>query len=163
MLCSARFNNSTISKYFGLYCDWFYYAKKDDKVDKNVFNNIAGKLAEKRRSLILNKMSRVENIFIGHGIIAYKDKSHKEFDYKDEYLENYNKYQDEYIKSKMLKSIKDVIDNELCLDMENFISFHFDDYEYIEKCHKIDFSINNLKEYDIEEYCKYKKDLIILL
>lgn len=173
-LCSSYFFNSEISRYFGLYSDMFYKAEEDfadimtnQKVDEGIFptklnefscawNDVNKKITEKRRSWIYNKIDKMDGVFLENGIIAYTDKKDREFEYKDEYLDRWNTYMNEYIKSKRLKTIADVADRGLWDDMLIYISDNFKGYESVERVKKITFDVHLLRDYDWDRYDEFR-------
>lgn len=148
----AYFSNSKISRYFGLYADNFYDGKDDD-----VFEDVVGKINGKRRTWILDRIKKVKDITFSDGIVAYKKKDDwNKFDYKDEWLDDWNKYQKEYLKSKKYRGINDVILNKEWSEMEDYISSKFDGYERVKKVHKIEYETSLLQEFDLDEIEKCK-------
>lgn len=174
-LCRSYFFNSEISRYFGMYSDGFYRAREDfagmvtvTNVDKGrmaakisefntAWSDINKKISEKRRSWIYNKIDKIDGVSLDSGIIAYTDRKNREFEYKDEYLDKWNIYMDEYLKSKKLKTVADVADAGLWEDMLIYISDNFKGYESVEKTRKITFDVRLLRDYDWDEYETYQK------
>lgn len=157
------FSNGEISRYFGLYGDRFYDAPADfreilqnsnidnpDKIDEfdNAWKDISKKIIEKRRSLIYSKIEKIDDIILDYGIIAYRDKANKKFDYMDSYLDMWSRYMETYIKDNKLNALPDVVDKGLYNDMISFISNMFDGYERVERVRRLTLPI----EYDIDRY-----------
>lgn len=176
-LCQAYFSGSEINRFFGLCSDDFYNAREDfsmivNEATKDIgrasikiseFNNawsdVSRKLAEKRRTWIYNKISATDGVTLENGIIAYKDKGDREFEYKDEYLDRWNAYMNEYVKSKKLRTIADVADNGLWLDMLESISDNFNGYETVERAKKVTFDVSVLREYEWSDYNRHRLSL----
>ena len=165
-LYQIYFSNGEISRYFGLYGNRFYDAPSDfreilqnnpDKIDwfDKAWKDINKKIIEKRRSLIYNKIEKIDGIVLDYGIIAYRDKANKKFDYMDSYLDMWGRYMETYIKDNKLNALPDVIDKGLYNDMISFISDMFDGYERVERVRKLMLPA----KYDIEEYNMDKYDL----
>ena len=176
-LYQIYFSNGEISRYFGLYGDRFYDATTDfreilqnngidnpDKIDEydaltskfdKAWKDINKKIIEKRRSLIYNKIEKIDDIVLDYGIIAYRDKANKKFDYMDSYLDMWSRYMETYIKDNKLNALPDVVDKGLYNDMISFISDMFDGYERVERVRKLTLHA----EYDIREYGLGKYDL----
>lgn len=162
-LYQIYFSNGEISRYFGLYGNRFYDAPADfreilqnsnidnpDKIDEfdNVWKDISKKIIEKRRSLIYNKIEKIDDIILDYGIIAYRDKANKKFDYMDGYLDMWGRYMETYIKDNKLNALPDVVDKGLYNDMISFISNMFDGYERVERVRRLTLPIG----YDIDRY-----------
>ena len=161
-LCTTYFTNKEVSLYFGFYNENFYSATRinDEKVDKNVFLEVGNKIREKLNSWVYNKIEKLKNTELTYGIIAYKnDGKNKDFDYKDEWLEEWNKYQAEYLKIKEYSGLYKVFDNDEYIDMVDYISKHFDGYSTVLKCRKVKFDVKMLVEYDWDLYNHYVKSL----
>lgn len=166
-LCQSYFFNGEISRYFGMYNDMFYKARDEFydgckeviKVERfnNVWSDVNKKISEKRRTWIYNKMNRIDGVKLENGIIAYTDKKDRKFEYKDEYLDSWNLYMDEYIKGKRLSTISDVAERGLWDDMLAYISENFNGYERVEKTKKITFDVHLLKDYEWGEYQSYQR------
>ena len=173
--CQSHFFNGEISKYFGMYTDRFYDARTDFAkrlTDSNAddgrivtktrefndaWSDINKKIAEKRKSWIYNKIDKMDGIILQNGVIAYTDKKNGEFEYKDEYLDEWEKHMREYLREKKLRTIADVADMGLWEDMVAFISESFDGYESVERTKKITFDVNLLRDYEWEEYGEYRR------
>lgn len=143
------FTNSEIDTYFGLRCENYYDAKNDDSVDGATFQKVTAKIAEKRRSWIINKIKKIDGIVFQDGIIAYKNND--TFDYRDDLLEDWNTYQSAYMKIMGFRSIGDVIDRDKWADMIDYISNQFEGYVRVVKCHKVQIDASMLKEFELEE------------
>lgn len=174
-LCVSYFFNGEISRYFGMYSDEFYKAKDDfanlvigsmtdeDKASSKIsefndaWSDINKKISEKRRTWIYNKIDSINGVTLENGIIAYIDKGDKEFEYKDEYLERWNGYMDDYVKERKLRNVADVAERGLWKDMLEYISDNFKEYETVERTKKITFDVRVLREYEWGEYESYRK------
>lgn len=159
------FNNDQIYKFFGLYRD-LYAGAYDDDVDKKKYELIADKIREKARSWIYNKIKKKEKngeIIFEEGIIAYKTKPKikghpaKNGEYKDEWLEEWNQYQKDFIEENRLGFLKNVIDQKCWNDMIDYISDKFEGYELVKKYYKIKFKPEYIKDYDYDTYKKHRK------
>lgn len=168
------FFNGDIGKYFGMYGDRFYKAREDfakmlmsQNVDMDMFSyktdefnrawsDISKKITEKRRAWIYNKIDKMDGVTLENGIMAYIDKKHNEFEYKDEYGDRWDSYRDEYLKKNKLRTVADVVDRGMWDDMISYISEYFEGYEVVERPKKVTFDIHILKDYEWDEYSKYK-------
>lgn len=148
------FTNSEIDTYFGLRCENYYEAKNDDSVNDFAFQKVTEKLTEKRRSWIINKIKKIDNITFQNGIVAYKDNG--TFDYRDDLLEEWNTYQNNYMHLMGFRSMKDVIEKEKWADMIDYISQQFEGYARVIKCHKVQTEISMLKRFELEEIDKQR-------
>lgn len=173
--CQSHFFNGEISRYFGMYTDSFYDARMDfakmltdSKSDdsriatktmefNDAWSDINKKIAEKRKSWIYNKIDKIDGIILQNGVIAYTDKRNGEFEYKDEYLDKWEKHMREYLREKKIRTIADVAERGLWEDMIAFISESFDGYESVERTKKITFDVNLLKDYEWGEHEEYRK------
>lgn len=176
-LCQIYFFNGDIGKYFGMYGNRFYKAREDfakilmnQNIDIDMFadktsefnhawSDISKKIAEKRRAWIYNKIDKMDDVTLENGIIAYIDKKNNKFEYKDEYGDRWDSYRDEYLKTNKLRTVADVVDRGMWDDMISYISEYFDEYEIVERPKKITFDIHILRDYEWDEYTKYKKRL----
>lgn len=164
-LCSCRFTGNEISKYFGLYNDNFHnavaeYSKNhDDGVDEfsKAWSEVSKLIAEMRRRWIYDRISSLEGVKFGYGVIAYKDKDRSEFDYLDDKLGDWNSYMARYMERHKLKNEGMVADRGMYLDMIKNISLNFDDYVSVERVRRFDYDIDILKEYEFEEYEDYRR------
>lgn len=157
----AYFSNSKISKYFGLYSENFFNGRDGNE---DIFNLVYGKLGEKRRDWIVNKIDKIEEIDLGYGIVAYKNKNDwNNFEYRDDLESDWLKYQKEYYdeknkaitdRSNKLRCEGDVAKAGLWEEMEDFISDKFDDYERVKRVHKAAYDIKFLQEFDMSEIGK---------
>ena len=161
------FTKKRISIFFGLYNKNFGKARYDEYINYNIYLDIANKIREKQRSWIFDKIKRKENnsdkIKLTYGIMAYKHKGDKQPDYKDELLEEYNKYKQEYMDNNNFKLDEDIINAGKWNEMTDNISSHIDGYEQVIKCHKLEFKKEDI-EYDynlVKEYKKHFNDTII--
>ena len=143
------FTNSEIDAYFGLKCEHYYNAKNDLSVNDAAFQKVTEKIMEKRRSWIIEKIKKIEGIVYQDGIIAYKNNN--TFDYRDDFLEDWNTHQSNYLKAMGFRSIKDVIDKDKWADMIEYISQFFGGYVRVVKCHKIQIDVSMLKDFELEE------------
>ena len=141
------FSNYTISKFFGVYKD-LYSAETDDNVNIAIYRKIADKLREKTRSWILNKITKIDNVTLEYGIIAYKTK--KDFDYRDDLLNEYNIAEQEFIELHKLKTLRDVVNTGLWDDMKTFINLKFNDYIEVKKLYKITYNTDEFPNPDRE-------------
>lgn len=148
------FNNDSLFKFFGCY-DNLYSALEDENVDENTFELIANKVNEKARSWIYDKIKKQCGVQLTYGIIAYKTKRSKG-EYKDEYLEVWDKYQEEYLQKSKLYHIYEVVKAKQWNNMIAYISSKFKDYVIVKKYHKLKFEINIINS-DISEYEDYRK------
>ena len=172
--CQSYFFNSEISKYFGMYGDEFYNAKKDffeilmgQGISKELFvtkvnefdrawSDINKKISEKRRSWIYNKISKIDGVTFQNGIIAYTDKKNKKFEYKDEYLDKWNSYMKKYIDGNKLKTEADVAEMGLWDNAVEYISKNFKGFERVDRSKKITFDVHLLKDYEWDRYEEYR-------
>lgn len=161
--CTSRefyFTYTEASIYFGIHSKEFYNAYSDDDIDKAAFIRIADKLREKMRSWILNKMKHTQGIVLTEGIIAYTNKQQSAFEYRDDYLESWKKYQATYLELHRFSSIKRVIEYNRWSEMIQYISQHYHGYEEVIKCYKIICSESiPLEEMCLEEYIAHKNSL----
>lgn len=151
------FTNSEIDTYFGLRCKNYYDAKNDNSVNSAAFQKVTEKIIEKRRSWIVNKIKKIDDITFQDGIIAYKNNN--TFDYRDDFLKDWNTYQSNYLKIMNFRSIKDVIDKDKWADMIEYISRNFEGYARVIKCHKISIDVSMLKLFELDEVEKQKLSL----
>lgn len=135
------FTNDVINKFFGVYRNIYeakYDAEQDENINLLVYDKIADKLREKSRSWILDKIDKLDNVSLTWGIIAYKTR--KDFEYRDDLLEDYYKAQQEFFEQNKLNNEKDVIDKGLWSEMQSYINSKFPDYKEIKKMHKIKYN-----------------------
>ena len=149
----AYFTNRQIEEYFGFYNTIFYTATQDKEVDEIVFAKVRNKIAEKRKSWIINKIKRLENVTLTEGIIAYKQDD--TFEYKDDFLEEWKMHQSEYLILKGL-TLKKVIDDNKWNEMIRYISSYFSRYKKVIKCHKVIFEVKNCTSYDLDKCEEYR-------
>lgn len=159
------FNNDQIYKFFGLYKD-LYAGQYNEDIDQKKYELIADKIREKARSWIYNKIKKKakdDEIFFEEGIIAYKTKpkikgrAAKNGEYKDEWLEEWNQYQKEFIEENRLGFLKNVIDQKCWDKMIDYISDKFEGYELVKKYYKIKFKPEYIKDYNYDTYKEYRK------
>lgn len=163
-LCTIYFTNNEASLHFGLYSENFCNATKDFKnisvknpeLGKRLFaalSLVRKKISEKRRSWIYNEINKIEKIEFGKGIIAYKDKDKTEYEHRDDLLERWKEFRNEYMKVNGIKSTWQLIDKDMWNNMSNYVSSKFEEYESVKLANKLKFDIRMLKMYD-ESYCK---------
>lgn len=153
-LCTAYAANSVLSTYFGIQSEWFYSAKHDKNVDKEKFKEVSKKLIEKRNSLIIKKIENDDRLTLSKGIIAYKTKDEDSpFEYRDDFLDMYDEKFKEYL-TKNHTSINRVIDENKWGRLTDYCSSFFDGFDKVTKVHKIEYPVNILKEYDLNELKK---------
>lgn len=158
-ICNIHFSNNEISRYFGMYGRDFYSAKEDFSSDslKSIWDDIYKKVIEKRNSWIYKKIDRIDKVEFGYGIVAYKDEERKDFEYKDEWLERWNRLMRMYLRDNGLRSISDVIDKGLWDNMISDISGFFDGYNTVEKVRTVRFDVDMLVDFDIDMKHVYVK------
>lgn len=148
-----HFTNKDISEYFGLQSEDFNRGYCDETVKKEAFSKVCKKIAEIRESWIFDKIKKMNGMELSSGIIAYTNRKAGKFEFRDDLLEEWNMRQEEYCKEKECRSIGDVIERGLWLEMIKYISEYFPQYEEVIKCKKIVLdSIDYYKEYDLAEY-----------
>lgn len=155
-ICDIHFSNNEISRYFGLYGKDFYSITKDKNMIA-VRNDIYKKIIEKRNSWIYKKIEKIDRVEFGYGIVAYKDEERKTFEYRDEWLERWNRLMRMYLRENRLKNISDVVDKGLWEDMISDISSFFDGYAIVERVRLVKFDIDMLVDFDIDMKNTYVK------
>ncbi len=161
-LCTTYFTNKEISLHFGFFNEYFYSDTRvnDKRVNEDAFREIGAKIREKLNSWVYKKIEKLENVEFTYGIIAYNGQGTKRnFEYQDEWLDDWNKYQEEYLKRKGYSGLYKVFDNNEYMEMVNYISTYFEGYTTVLKCRKVNFDIKLLVPYDWELYPKYVKSL----
>lgn len=148
-ICDIHFSNNEISRYFGLYGKDFYSTMKDKSMI-TVRNDIYKKIIEKRNSWIYKKIERIDRVEFGYGIVAYKDEERKAFEYRDEWLERWNRLMRMYLRENRLRNISDVVDKGLWEDMISDISSFFDGYAIVERVRLVKFDVDMLVDFDID-------------
>ena len=154
-ICDIHFSNNEISRYFGLYGKDFYSVMKDKNMIA-IRNDIYKKIIEKRNSWIYKKIERIDRVEFGYGIVAYRDDERKTFEYRDEWLERWNRLMRMYLRENRLRNISDVVDKGLWEDMISDISSFFDGYAIVERVRLVKFDIDMLVDFDID-----KKDIYV--
>lgn len=149
----AYFTNKQIGEYFGFFSSDFYAALKDKRIDKSVFKKVQSKIQEKIKSWIVDKIKKLEDVELSEGIIAYK--KNRTFEYRDDFLEDWKKYQKEYLKLNKT-SIHKIINNDKWEEMIQYISKYFPGYEKVIKCHKVSFGLKNCTSYELDECEEYR-------
>lgn len=149
-------NNNTICKFFGCY-ENLYQALEDENLDTAIVRKISDKVREKSRSWIFNKISKIDGITLTKGIIAFT--SDKSFERKDELLEDYDKYQQEFMDMYGIKYPSELIEKNLWLEMSAYIDSKFEDYKAVKKMHKIIFNTEHLNgQCDYKVYQAHRKE-----
>lgn len=120
---TARLTNGELSKYFGLYGDRFYYAKKDKKIDDDLFQELTSKLSGKRRSLIVDRAAKIDWVEVRKEVIVYWG-DHPSY-YGEEYRESFDSYRIEYVRKHRYKSLADVIKHGEWSDMSEYVLGRF--------------------------------------
>lgn len=175
----SYFTKDRISRFFGLYNN-LTKAKYDEDVNLEVYYKIADKIREKQRGWIIDKLKRMEErnkehkkrdtdkfVLLVDGIMAYKSKKNrKNPDYRDDLLEDYNKYKEEYMERNHFKTDRDIIQAGKWEEMSNEVSSYFIElgYELVVKCHKLFFNPKEKQTYDyniVKEYKHHYNDEII--
>ena len=150
----AYFSNAKISKYFGLYSSLLYDGKDEDKY---LFSKVYDCITIKRDNWIYSRIRKIKGVTLSYGIIAYKDRNNRKvFDYKDEYLEQWNKENEKYKEINEFENDSDVAKNDMWFDMIDYISGKFPEYDLVIKVRKIECPISILKEYNIDDMQKYR-------
>lgn len=159
-ICDIHFSNNEISRYFGLYGKDFHSIKKDFSDDRNMisaWDDIYKKIIEKRNSWIYRKIEKIDSVEFGYGIIAYKDDERKIFEYKDEWLDRWNRLMRMYLRENRLRNISDVVDKGLWENMISDISSFFDGYVTVERVRLVKFDVGMLVDFDIDMKDTYVK------
>lgn len=120
---TARLTNGELSKYFGLYGDRLYYAKKDKKIDDDLFQELTSKLSGKRRSLIVDRAAKIDWVEVRKEVIVYWG-DHPSY-YGEEYRESFDSYRIEYVRKHRYKSLADVIKHGEWSDMSEYVLGRF--------------------------------------
>lgn len=120
---TARLTNGELSKYFGLYGDRLYYAKKDKKIDDDLFQELTSKLSGKRRSLIVDRAAKIDWVEVRKEVIVYWG-DHPAY-YGEEYRESFDSYRIEYVRKHRYKSLADVIKHGEWSDMSEYVLGRF--------------------------------------
>lgn len=172
-LCTAYFSNLDISTYFGLFGEEFYNAVNEHRNSlisyglsaneiasvhmryKSAWSDISKKIAEKRRSWIYNRVKNIDCLEFGDGIKTYVDD--KRYEYKDDLLKDWKRYQAKYLRDNGFKTEKDVAENDKWREMIESISKNFDGYKKVSKVKKISFPVSFIREYDVCEIDTYRK------
>ena len=161
----AYFNNDVISRFFGCYSN-LYAAMDDECVNKNAFSKLSDKIREKVRYYIHDKIKRLDWVEkLEYGIIAYPDKTELyKYEFKDELLDQWNQYEQEFIKENKLGFEMNVIKQGRWQEMIEYISDKFDGYDIVKRYHKVIFEMEKIKECDNKTYkqCRhaYNKTVI---
>lgn len=150
--------NKEISEYFGLYSNGFNKGYGDETINHEAFRDVCKKIAQIRQNWIYDKIKMMDDIELTNGIIAYVDKQNtEECAYRDDYLDEWNKRQKEYCEIKKCRSIGDVIERELWLEMIEYISCYFPGYKEVIKCKKI--IVNSMDYFELNDYDGYSLEL----
>ena len=120
---TARLTNGELSKYFGLYGDYLYYAKKDKKIDNCLFQELTSKLNGKRRSLIVDRAAKIDWVEVKKEVIVYWG-NHPSY-YGEEYRESFDSYRIEYVRKRRFKSLANVIEYGEWSDMSEYVLGRF--------------------------------------
>ena len=160
-----HFNNDDVSTYFGL-CNNINYGIRDEFVKQNLLQAISKKIREKRESWIYNKMKKVEGITLTYGILAFKTKNSTPV-FRDDLVEQYLEYRQDFIKENRLGSVQGVIETKRWDEMIDYISDKIGEngnenkYEAVKLCRKIivDTDIVKIEKYNTEKREQYKKRL----
>lgn len=167
IFCEAHFTSSVAMEYFGIYSDHFYTAKNDVNVDTNIFNEVSNKLREKFNSLVINKMKHTNGIVYSRGIVAYKfpsnerkddEKKKNALDFRDEWLDEYDKHIGEYMEKNHTNYAK-IISQNMWSDFVGYCTSFFDGYAEVIKTHKLSYDIQThpLKDYDDKDVPNARK------
>lgn len=128
-------------------------SKKEERLEKlgETFRYVMAKARERTQSLIIAKMREVDALTLCHGIIAYKqgslakrpnaknaeDRMDIAPERRDDLLEDYDRYEEEYLKMHGMRNLGEVIEADAWKEMTDYIASKFPDYEKVIKVWKL--------------------------
>lgn len=158
------FSNDAVCKYFGIYRDIYqaFWTNNDGemldkKLNLSVHNKITNKLTEKSRSWIFNKISKMENVELSYGILAYTGSGSCEC--RDDLLDLYLDIEERFLKENGLRNVYDVKNKKFWDKMKKYITNEIneylcnDDQPYctVKKVRKIQYSVDVYDNYLIDD------------
>lgn len=112
-----------MASFQNIYGDRLYYAKKDKKIDDDLFQELTSKLSGKRRSLIVDRAAKIDWVEVRKEVIVYWG-DHPSY-YGEEYRESFDSYRIEYVRKHRYKSLADVIKHGEWSDMSEYVLGRF--------------------------------------